>query len=418
MSNQTVLDLSKAVKRGMSSKVSKGWYPHKAPPGYINDKWKEKGQKTISKDPERFDLIRKSWDLMLTGNYSAPQILDILNHQWGYRSRQSKRSGGLPLGRNTLYQLFLNIFYTGHFVEQGQIHSGSHEPMVTMREFQRVQEILGRDRHIQPQRHEFAYTGLMHCTLCGGLVTAQIVTKPSGKTYHYYFCQNRTGRCRRVTIREDKLEQQIDELLAQVTILPEFNEWGRQELEKWQHKERSVEQAIYHQGLATLSAIDNQLDNLLTLKIKELVTDEEYLARKAKLQNERILLHQRTQESEESADRAREAVENMLLFISNVRGWFAYGDIAVKRAIARALGSNFAFTEGEVKIEPHPLLQPIKNEYKDLEAKYMEIKLAKNRSESQKKQALEPVRSAWSRILDNIQTLALDNSLSFPKILA
>ena len=40
MANQYILELSKNVKRGMRSKITKGWYPQLAPIGYINDKVK------------------------------------------------------------------------------------------------------------------------------------------------------------------------------------------------------------------------------------------------------------------------------------------------------------------------------------------------------------------------------------------
>jgi site-specific DNA recombinase len=416
VSNQTVLDLSKAVKRGMGSKVRKGWFPHRAPAGYLNNKFMEKGDKTISRDPERFDLLRKAWDLMLTGSYTVPQIQKILNEEWHYRSYQYKRAGGGPMARNTLYQMFSNVFYAGYFVEKGEIHQGAHEPMVTLREFQRVQQLLGREHHIQPQKRQFAYTGMIHCTRCGGQVTAQVTTKKSGKTYTYYFCQNLKRTCRKAGVREEQLEHQIDELLAQMTTLPEFNRWGEQTLGDWRKAERAVEHAAYNQALATLSSIDGQLDNLLTLKVKELITDEEYVERKTKLLNERILLRRETEETETAADQARQAVENVLIFAGNVRGWFACGDSAIRRAIAHALASNVAFTEGKVGIAVHPLLRPIQEGYKDLEVKYLEIKLDETKSESEKKQALEPVRSAWSRMLDNIQTLALHDSLFFPKI--
>jgi hypothetical protein len=74
---------------------------------------------------------------------------------------------------------------------------------------------------------------MIHCTACGGLVTAQVVTKKSGKTYTYYFCQNLKRTCRKVGLREEILERQIDELLAQMTILPAFSRWGENALEDW-----------------------------------------------------------------------------------------------------------------------------------------------------------------------------------------
>ncbi len=54
-SNQYVIDLSKNVKRGLETKLTKGWLPNLAPSGYLNDQL----EKTITKDTERFNLVSK-----------------------------------------------------------------------------------------------------------------------------------------------------------------------------------------------------------------------------------------------------------------------------------------------------------------------------------------------------------------------
>ena len=71
MANQYLLDLSKNVKRGMESKRQKGVYPHLAPIGYLNDK----ANHTIVKDPDKFDMVRKMWELILSGDHTRNQIL-------------------------------------------------------------------------------------------------------------------------------------------------------------------------------------------------------------------------------------------------------------------------------------------------------------------------------------------------------
>ena len=43
--------LSIDVKRGIDKKLQKGWYPHRAPLGYVNDKHKDKGDKEHQPGP-------------------------------------------------------------------------------------------------------------------------------------------------------------------------------------------------------------------------------------------------------------------------------------------------------------------------------------------------------------------------------
>ena len=77
MSSQYIRDLSMNVKRGMRSKAEKGWFPNIPPIGYLNSKTHIKGEETILTDSERFKIVRKMWDLMLTGNYTIPKVLKI-----------------------------------------------------------------------------------------------------------------------------------------------------------------------------------------------------------------------------------------------------------------------------------------------------------------------------------------------------
>jgi site-specific DNA recombinase len=158
-SNQYILDLSKNVKRGLETKLNKGWLPNLAPAGYLNDRV----ENTIVKDPERFDVIAKMWQLMLTGVYTPPQILKVANEDWGYLTRKSKRLGGKPLSRSGIYKIFTNIFYTGIIETKGRQFEGKHEPIITLEEFDRVQILLGRKGKPRPKKHIFAFTGFIRC---------------------------------------------------------------------------------------------------------------------------------------------------------------------------------------------------------------------------------------------------------------
>ena len=173
MANQYILELRKNVKRGVDSKLAKGWKPNVASLGYLN----EKEEKTIVEDQERFPLIRKMWDLMLTGTKSPPQILEIANQQWGFRTRKTKRLGGKELSRSGIYRIFTNPFYAGIISYGGKEYDGKHKAMITLSEFDRVQYLLGRKGKARPKTHAFAFTGLIRCGECGCVYTAETKRK-------------------------------------------------------------------------------------------------------------------------------------------------------------------------------------------------------------------------------------------------
>src|SRR5205085_10448877 len=62
--------LSEDVKRGNRAKLAKGWLPCQPPLGYLNDPV----DRTIIPDPERFPVVRKMWQLLLTGNCSVREV--------------------------------------------------------------------------------------------------------------------------------------------------------------------------------------------------------------------------------------------------------------------------------------------------------------------------------------------------------
>src|ERR1700694_1598408 len=74
--------LSENVKRGNRTKIEKGWRPNQAPLGYLNDQ----PTKTIVADPVHFPLIRRMFEMMLTGAYSPKHIALVAREEWGFRT--------------------------------------------------------------------------------------------------------------------------------------------------------------------------------------------------------------------------------------------------------------------------------------------------------------------------------------------
>jgi DNA invertase Pin-like site-specific DNA recombinase len=253
MAQKYVDDLSRNVKRGLRSKAEMGWQPGPTPPGYLN-KTNDEGRNVIVTDPERFEIIRRCWDLMLAGAHTPAEIRNIANTVWGY-----KTMNGNPLGRNTIYSIFANPFYHGIYEYprgSDRWHTGRHTPMVSEVEFDAVQKLLNRSKQMPKNRKVFAFTGLIQCGTCGGAVTAeekhQLVcsvckfkfahrtketcpkcrtviknmTNPTRRSYTYYHCaRSANPYCTERGIEKKELECQVVQYLKRVTMPDVHRHW-------------------------------------------------------------------------------------------------------------------------------------------------------------------------------------------------
>src|SRR3989339_1105944 len=211
------------VKRGLRRKVEMGWHPGLAPIGYKNTPDKEKGFKTIHKDPKMFPIIRKMFDMILSGSFTVPRAHEIAVTQWGLKK----------LARSGFYRTLYNPFYYGWFEwprGSGNWRKGKHEPMITREEFDRIQQLLHPGQKPKPEKHTFAYTGMIRCGECGCMITAENKVKRNkqgGEHYYtYYRCTKRKGPCSQKYIEVRELEKQIAKTLSDIKVPPEFHGWA------------------------------------------------------------------------------------------------------------------------------------------------------------------------------------------------
>ena len=379
-SNQFILDLRKNTLRGMRSRIEKGWAPILAPIGYLNHVTKN-GEHIIIKDPDKFDLVRKIWDLMLTGNYSVQQVLDIATNDWGFRTKQYKRRGGGEFTQSGIYRMFCNLFYTGLFVLKGQRYEGSHDHMITMDEFECVQKLLGRTSNSRFQKHEFPFTGVIHCGDCGCLVTAEshtklVKSKGVVKTYTHYHCtlKKKNYQCsQKEFTSEADLEIQIEQEIAKITILPQFRDWALEIIRDSNNQEIEDRTKIYEIQHKTLEQTQKQLDNLTRMRYQELIDDETFVSEKNILQNKILDLKQRVKETESRADQWIELTERAFTFAAYAHKAFMDGGPEVRKEILMALGSNQQLINKKFSVLPNKWYRRIENGYAGLEKEFARL---------------------------------------------
>jgi len=404
VANQFILDLSKNTKRGLQSKLEKGWLPSLAPLGYLNDKINH----TIIKDPERFNLVKKMWSLMLTGHYSAMKVLGIATSEWGFRTRKIKKSSDNVLSQSGIYKIFNNSFYAGLIARKdGSQYQGKHEPMISLEEFDQVQVILGKSGKPRPKTHNFAFTGAIRCGKCGCLYTAESHTKiikktSEAKTFTYYHCTKRKKdfKCPQIkNIPADNLESQIKQEIDKYTILPKFLEWALEGLNSKNDTEIEDRTKIYEARHKALTEAQANLDELTKMRYRKLIDDEAYLKEKSELKAKISDMKSKLRETESRADKWLELTEKTFHFATYARAEFlkakAKGRLELQKEILLALGKTPIIQGEKLFIEPNEWFQPINNGYPALEQEYQRLELEKTLTAQAKMDAFASIRARW-----------------------
>lgn len=346
--------LSLNVKRGMKTKAEKGWWPNRAPMGYLNA---PDGDQIVP-DPDRFEQVHRMWQLLLTGAYSPKSIHSIAANEWGLRTISRKALGGKPLSLSSLYKLLANPFYAGVFTWGTQTYSGKHKPMISLADFDRAQSILGRPGSQRPRKAEYALTGALRCGECGYAVTAEIQINRYGSRYVYYRCTKagKKVRCSQRYLSEASLEAQIVAFLEGLVLPQRLLDWASRSLgQQTADVQKSVEVArLQHQH--SLRATARMKANLTRLKIEDRLSESEFDEQRATLDRDEL----RAKEALVNLERRQdwlEPIAKLNLFSRRAAHWFRTGDVRTKRLILLAAASNPTIRDRIVRIQARKPLQ-------------------------------------------------------------
>jgi DNA invertase Pin-like site-specific DNA recombinase len=341
-------DLRANTKRGLRERLSRGWATYLPPIGYMNDVV----NKTIVRDPDRFQLVRKMWDELLAGGKRPEQIRAMANEDWGLRTRKLKRQGGKPLGRTTVYSMFGNPFYMGVIqLKDGRRFAGKHEPMVTREEFDRAQRLLGRPGRQRPVAKEFAFTGLIKCGNCGATVTAEEHFKPSGRRYVYYHCSRQrrlVEKCREPAISEPELVGQLSSTFGRLAIPDPVLAWLKQKAERILTTDRERQQTVRQTLTEAIQSVEREQSNLLSLQLRDLVPVEVYAKKSRELEDRRQALQDRLANVDRNNEDLARRLADLLDFAAGMRELFAKGTGVQQRIILEAAGSNYVLQSRKV----------------------------------------------------------------------
>jgi len=330
-------ELSETVKRGLRTKLKNGWRPNGAPIGYSNCPQ----TKTVIPDKEHFEAVRGMFELLLSGHHTAAQVHRIICNDWGYTTPVRKTQGGKKPALSTVYKILGNPFYAGYIKWNGDIFPGKHEPVVTKSEFEEAQRLLGRAGSPRPKNLSFAYAGLFKCGACGLSVTAEKKRKPSGREYIYYHCTrvHRTPKCTQRSIEEKQLEEQILKFIDSITLPQSIYDWLVSVLEIHADEFAANDAQRAENHALEAKKLEKQISNLTDLRIREMVTEDEFTDKRKILQTELDAVREKIA-NEAKKPPTFEPARSVGLLCVRAKKWFPTADDEAKRKLLQIMCSN------------------------------------------------------------------------------
>jgi DNA invertase Pin-like site-specific DNA recombinase len=330
-------NLSENIKRGIRQKLRNGIWPNRPPVGYFNDR----NNRCIAVQPEKAKLVRKAFELYATGNFPLHEVRSRME-KIGFTSCTNKR-----MSISDYQWMYQNPFFYGVMEFNGEFYEGKHEPIISKRLFDRVQEVMAQKSKPKSSKLKpYLYRGLFRCGECGCFITAE-----TQKGHNYLRCTKRVSLCTQKYVREEIIVTQVDHTIERVALESALADNIILELEQDRQTAAKGQEAAVARCKADLAAYEKQMDLLLDMRLNEQISEPEYISKKCILVNQKAELKGKLEAFEHNRQNRFEPAIAFIKEAKNATFLLAEGNAEQKRDFLKKIGSNFQMADKSLAVE-------------------------------------------------------------------
>ena len=355
-------NLSENIKRGIRQKLRNGIWPNRPPVGYFNDR----NNRCIGVDREKSKLVRKAFELYATGDYPLHEVRTRME-EIGFTSCTNNR-----MSISDFQWMYQNPFYYGIMQFNGELYEGKHEPIISKRLFDQVQEVMAqKSKPKSSQLKPYLYRGLFRCGECGCFITTE-----TQKGHNYLRCTKRVSDCTQKYVREEVVAAQVDQTIERVALETTIADKMVRQLGKDRETSAKAQAAAVAGLKAAIIRCEKQTDILLDLRLNEQVSEPEYLSKKGALVNEKAELRGKLEAVEHNRQNRFEPAMQFVLEAKMATFLLAEGNSEKKRDFLKKIGSNLHLADKSLAVEfkkPWNLLADFNSDSSSSPARQREI---------------------------------------------
>ena len=334
-------NLSNEVSKGMQKKADKGYYPTKAPVGYMNVRIN--GRSTIEIDPKKAPFIKKLFELYSTGVYSYRVLAEEMTKQGFLISKSVK------CNKSNVEIILKNPVYMGDFIWKGKrYYNAHHEKIVTPELFYIVQYQIKNKCTTKANTRSFLFSNTIKCSVCGCSMVGEL---KKGKYIYYHCTGNRGGDCKRKYLNQETIEKEFLDILKDLYVPPEYMPIVLDVIKKEVEKEKEYNNNKIAQIDKQITTLKSRLDKLFIMKLDGEISEEIFSEKNSTWQEELDYLLANYTTTQKNSAQIFEHAKKILELYEKAYSLYISGDDENKRKIIKTLCSNFSYDGLNLVIE-------------------------------------------------------------------
>ena len=165
------------------------------------------------------------------------------------------------------------------------------------------------------------------------------------------------------------MEAIIKAEIDKYTISAKFRDWALRILQEEHSSEAAEREAIYNNQLNTLETAQKELDTLITMRMRELINDDQYNSRKKELTDKIVIFKQKVSETQNRAHNWLKYTEEAFDFAHTAKARFDDPKTTLdeKKSIFMTLGGNYTLKDEKLFISQSKYLESIAGKRKAVE---------------------------------------------------
>ena len=343
--------LSENTRRGLHQKARNGYFPGVAPYGYLNDS----RNKTIVINKKVAPVIAKAFEMYAEGNIQLSDVASFLEAQ------KVLNTQGRRIRDDRVRKILKQPFYCGLFEYCGEVYEGRHDPIISKKLFDKVQDVL-KERNKQwskavVERVHKPYLGLFRCGECGMAITGDIRNKyypVKGRhaVYYYYRCtkKNKNISCSQPHITESDLDKLLTTHIKKYSLK---KTWANQMLLKIKKEESDISKSCLDAisiKRKDLEQIDIKIKLLLESYLDQIIDKATFQENKYELMSKKKTIDEQILSLKKNQGTWIEPFKNWIFEASEVDQIISSGDKDAKKVLAsKIFGSNLLLENKTVR---------------------------------------------------------------------